>query len=97
MAQYYVHSTNIVGYTHSDGYCLCVEHGTDTQGNELPDPGNETGKVFPIFAGDETDTDLICDVCLSKAIANGADPHTAIILAANIDSGEEAEPEGDFL
>lgn len=86
-------STDIVGYTHSDGYCLCLTHGTDEQGNELPDPGNESGKVQPIFAGDETDTDLICDACYSELFDAGADVRYAIILKANIGVDDEDQDE----
>jgi hypothetical protein len=57
---YYTSCTDIVGYTHSDGYCLCPEH---AKYGRMKDTGNETGKVYPIFACDETDNDLTCDVC----------------------------------
>jgi len=87
--------TDIVGYTHSDGYCLCTLHGTDDRGNELPDAGNESGKVQPIFACEETDTDLICDACFTELHAAGKDVRDAIILEANIGVDEEEEAEDE--
>lgn len=90
-----MHATDIIGYTHSDGYCLCPEHGTDDQGNELPDPGNETGHVYPIFANAETDHDMICDACFTELRATGKDVRDAIILEANIGVDEEEESEDD--
>jgi len=56
----------IVGYTHSGGYALCPEHADD--GN-MVDEGNETGYVYPIFATDETDSDIYCDVDLEVILA----------------------------
>jgi hypothetical protein len=46
----------VVGYTYSDGYALCVEHATD-----LSDPGSETGKVYAVFDCMDDAYELVCD------------------------------------
>jgi len=54
-----VNVTEVVGYTHSDGYVLCPKH---ADYGDMIDTGNESGKVYPIFAGDEWDYAPTCDV-----------------------------------
>jgi hypothetical protein len=52
----------IVGYMHSDGYCLCAncEDGTTI------DLGNDTGVMYPMFEIDEWEYHPRCDNCLEK-------------------------------
>ncbi|MBV9691870.1 MAG: hypothetical protein JO202_19395 [Ktedonobacteraceae bacterium] len=50
----------ILGYSQSGGDTLCPEH---AQYGDLPDEGNETGYVSPIFSTDELSSDLTCDEC----------------------------------
>ena len=52
-------SYDIVGYTHSSGYCLC----TDCEDGTTVDEGNESGFVFPIFEDAEFDSYPTCDHC----------------------------------
>jgi hypothetical protein len=61
-------AVTIVGFTHSGGYALCPEH---AEYGNMVDEGNETGSVFPIFATDETDSDISCDVDLNVILAQG--------------------------
>ena len=61
-------SFDVVGYTHSDGYALCEKH---AEYGDMPDPGNESGKVQAIFEGDETDSDILCDMCYTIAFSQG--------------------------
>ena len=85
--------SSIVGYTHSDGYCLCVKHATRVKWDpkeehyvreEIKDSGNESGHVFPIFDTEETDRDIICDPCHSEMFAKGEDVRDSILLEKNI-------------
>ena len=56
-----MNSTDIVGFTHSDGYALCNEH---ADYGEMTDDNNESGKVQPIFADTEWEyPGPCCDVC----------------------------------
>ncbi len=58
-----MNATDIVGFTHSDGYVLC----TDCEDGSTVDENNESGYVFPIFASDEWDyPGPSCDICLEK-------------------------------
>jgi hypothetical protein len=61
-------SDTVVGYTHSDGYMLCVDHARDnrTKTGLKKDTGNETGYVYPIFASSEWDYYPSCDICHDK-------------------------------
>lgn len=86
-------SPEVLGYTHSGGFCLCRKHGTkiwwDQENGkyvrgEIEDVGNETGHVLAILSGTETDSDLICEVCYKDG-----DVRNAIILEKNIDLEEE--------
>lgn len=59
----------IVGYTHSDGYCLCPQHAFETytldgqQATRLkPDSGNEWGVVLPIWNTDEFTSVPTCEI-----------------------------------
>ena len=57
---HYRKTYEVTGYTHSDGYALCLEHG---KYGELPDSGNEDNRVQAIFLDDEWDYTPTCDVC----------------------------------
>jgi hypothetical protein len=59
-------AVTVIGYTHSGGYALCPKH---AEYGNMRDEGNETGYVFPIFATDETDSDISCDVDLNVILA----------------------------
>jgi hypothetical protein len=72
---------SIIGYTSSQGYCLCEEH---ADYGEVVDDGNETGKVFPIFEDSEWEINVVCQVCFEEIMEAGGDVRNAIIMHANI-------------
>jgi len=49
--------SELLGYSYSGGYALCVDHATDTT-----DEDNETGQAGGIFSWDEAHSDVVCDV-----------------------------------
>ena len=59
--RYCGHATDIIGYTHEDGYALCVDHGAPIDTNEDGSP------VSPVFADMSSEwADLYCDACSQR-------------------------------
>lgn len=72
---------SIIGYTCSQGYCLCEKH---AKYGEVRDNGNETSKVSPIFEDSEWDSNVICQPCFEEIMEAGGDVRNAIIMHATI-------------